>query len=199
MNIGIDIDGVLTDIHEFNLRHAPPFFKRKYGREVVDEKPYDIREIFKCPDKEWMAYWRRYLLKYATAEPARKGAKEFTEKLREDGHTVIIITKRVFTAKKSPLGKIMRALVNSWLKRNGIWHFEAVFCVHDDPDIKKKVCLERSIEILIDDEPENINSVSQVAKVICFDTSYNSECQGENVFRACDFEEAYAIINKQIL
>jgi len=78
MNIGIDIDGVLTDIHEFNLRHAPPFFKRKYDREVVNEEPYDIRDIFNCPDKEWIAYWKRYLLKYATAEPARAGAREFT-------------------------------------------------------------------------------------------------------------------------
>jgi len=197
MNIGIDIDGVLTDIHEFNLRHAPPFFKKKYDREVVDEAPYDIRDIFKCPDKEWLAYWRRYLLKYATVEPARQGAKDFTEKLRSDGHEVIIITKRVFTAKRGVLGKIMRTLVRNWLRRNGIWHREAIFCAHDVTDIKKTICLEKNIKILIDDEPTNIEVVASVAKVICFDTSYNRDCEGENIFRATNFEEAYALITQQ--
>jgi uncharacterized HAD superfamily protein len=42
MNIGIDIDGVLTDIQGFNRRHAPTFFKRMFNRDVVDENPYDI-------------------------------------------------------------------------------------------------------------------------------------------------------------
>jgi len=198
MNIGIDIDGVLTDIHEFNLRHAPPFFKRKYDRDVVDETPYDIRDIFACPDKEWLAYWKRYLLKYATAEPARAGAKDFTEKLIRDGHEIIIISKRVFTANRTGLkgimGKIMRTLVRRWLKRNGILHREAIFCVHDDPDIKKTICVEKDVKILIDDEPINIYSVAAEAKVICFDTSYNRECEGENIFRAKNFDEAYAII-----
>ncbi|MCL2391106.1 MAG: hypothetical protein FWC66_00690 [Oscillospiraceae bacterium] len=196
MNIGIDVDGVLTDIHEFNIRHAPPFFKRKYDREVVDEAPYDIRDIFGCPDKEWIAYWKRYLLKYATVEPARKGAKEFTEKLYADGHEAIIITKRVFTAKKGVMGRLMRTLVRSWLKRNGILHREAVFCVHDDPDIKKAICLDKDVKIMIDDEPENIYAVADVAKAICFDTSYNRDCKGENIYRAKDFDEAYAIIER---
>ena len=195
MNIGIDIDGVLTDIHEFNLRHAPPFFKRKYDRDVVDYKPYDIRDIFGCPDKEWMAYWKRYLLKYSTAEPARQGAREFTEKLVSDGHGIYIISKRVFSANRGLIGKTMRILVRRWLRRNGILHKEAIFCVHDDPDIKKNVCLEKNVSVLIDDEPENIFSVAKVAKVICFDTSYNRQCEGENIFRALNFDQAYTIIN----
>jgi len=47
---------------------------------------------------------------------------------------------------------------------------------------------------MIDDEPLNINSIAQVAKAICFDTSYNRECTGDNIFRARDFEEAYSLI-----
>jgi len=195
MNIGIDIDGVLTDIHDFNLRHAPPFFKKKYDREVVDDAPYDIRDIFKCPDKEWLAYWKRYLLKYAIVEPARAGAKEFTEKLVRDGHEIIIISKRVFAAnEKGFIGKVMRKLVKNWLNRNGILHGDVVFCVHDDPDIKREVCLEKNVKILIDDEPTNIFSVAAIAKVLCFDTTYNRHCEGENIFRVRNFDEAYALI-----
>ena len=197
MNIGIDIDGVLTDIHDFNLRHAPPFFKEKYNRDVVDDKPYDIRDIFACPDREWMSYWKRYLLKYATSEPARSGAKAFTEKLVEDGYGIIIISKRVFTAKKwSPLGKVMRVLVKNWLERNGILHDEVVFCVHDDEDSKKDVCLEKNVKVLIDDEPTNIFSVASIAKVFCFDNTYNEDVEGDNIFRVHNFEEAYELISE---
>ncbi|MCL2365787.1 MAG: hypothetical protein FWC75_01935 [Oscillospiraceae bacterium] len=196
MTIGIDIDGVLTNIHEFNMRHAPAFFKRKYNRDIVDDTPYDIRDIFACPDKEWFAYWRRYLIKYATAEPARQGAKEFTEKLREDGHEIVIISKRVFSARKGPLGKFMRMMVKNWLKRNGIWHREAIFCDHNVADIKRTICLEQGVKILIDDEPENIYAVAEVAKVICFDTSYNQDVTGENIFRAKNFDEAYTLVTE---
>jgi len=196
MNIGLDIDGVLTDIHDFNLRHAPSFFKNKFNREMVDQAPYDIRDIFGCPDKEWIAYWRRFLLKYSTREPARAGAKEFTEKLRKDGHKVLIISKRVLSARKGFMGKLMRTVVENWLKRNGILHDETIYCVHDDPDIKQKICLEKSVAVLIDDDPENIFSVAAVAKVICFDTSYNRQCEGENIFRVEDFEKAYTLITQ---
>ena len=194
MNIGIDIDGVLTDIHSFNRRHAPPFFKRKYGRDVVDENPYDIRDIFGCTDKEWMSYWKKYLLKYALFEPARKGAKAFVDKLREDGHEITIISKRVFAGGRGFLGVIMRTIVRNWLWRNGIWHKDVVFCRHDVSDIKKTVCLEKHVGILIDDEPENILAVAAIAMVICFDTSYNRECEGDNIFRVTNFEEAYCLI-----
>jgi len=109
---------------------------------------------------------------------------------------VLIISKRVFSAKKGFIGKLMRTLVRRWLKRNGIWHIDTIFCVHDDPDIKKVICLERNVSILIDDEPENIFSVAEIAKVICFDTSYNRHCEGENIFRARNFDEAYTLINE---
>jgi len=196
MKIGIDIDGVLTDIHGFNFRHAPAYFKRKYGREVADKDPNDIRDIFKCPDSEWIAYWRRYLLKYITVEPARKGAKAFTQMLRKDGHEVFIISKRAFTCRQDLFGLIMRAIVRNWLWRNGIWYCKLIFCDNEVPDSKRTVCLDEHVSIMIDDEPLNINSIAPIAKVICFDTTYNRECSGENIFRAKDFQEAYSLISE---
>jgi uncharacterized HAD superfamily protein len=194
MNIGIDLDGVLTDIQGFNLRHAPPFFKKKYNREVVDENPYDIRGIFNCPENEYKAYWKRYLFIYAIFEPARKGAKEFTHKLRDDSHKVYIISKRVFTCRDIFLGKLMRCIVRSWFWRNGIWHSEIVFCDNDVPDSKGVACINKHIDVMIDDEPVNIEAIAPIAKVICFDASYNRDCKGENISRAKDWEEVARLI-----
>jgi uncharacterized HAD superfamily protein len=89
MNIGIDIDGVLTDMQGFHLRHAPRFFKKKFNRDIVDEMPYDIRDMFQCSEEERYAYWKKYLFRYATFEPARKGTKEVTRKLCAESNRCI--------------------------------------------------------------------------------------------------------------
>jgi len=194
LNIGIDVDGVLTDIHSFNLQHAPKFFKKRFNRDVADETPYDIRDIFKCPESEYKAYWKKYLLRYAIFEPARKGAKATVRKLHEDGHKIYIISKRVFTCQDNFLGKLMRFIVRNWLWRNGIKHHEIVFCDNDIADSKKTACLEKRIDIMVDDEPVNIYSVAPIAKVICFATSYNRDCEGVNIVRVQDWEEVYGVI-----
>ena len=194
MNIGIDIDGVLTNIHSFNHRHAPSYFKRKYNLDIVDEDSLDIRDIFQCSKKHFIFYWRKYLFRYVTSEPPRKGAKEFTRRLRKDGHVIFIISKRVFSCRKNPLGILMRKLVRRWLWRNGIRHHKVVFCEASDEDSKKIACIKNNIDIMLEDEVVNINSIASVAKVICYDTSYNRNCEGENIHRVKNFEEAYKLI-----
>ena len=196
MNIGIDIDGVLTDIHGFNQRNAPHFFKRKFGHDVVDECSYDIREIFDCTDHEFKAYWKKHLLKYTLIEPPRESAKEIVRKLIADGHNIFIISKRVFTYRQDFLGRLMRFIVRNWLWRNGIFYKEIIFCDNDIPDSKRTVCLEKHIDVMVDDDAVNINSIAPIAKVICFDTTYNRDCEGENIIRAHNWNEVYLLINE---
>ena len=194
MNIGIDMDGVITDIQGFNRKRAPSFFKKKFNREVADEIPYDIRDIFQCPENEYRAYWKKYLFVYAIFEPARPGAKSIIRKLNEDGHKVYIISKRVFTCQKNFLGMLMRFLFRNWLWRNGIKYHEIVFCNNDVPDSKQTACSENCIDVMIDDEAVNIEAISPIAKVICFDASYNRDCKGENVWRAHNWGEVYELV-----
>ncbi|MDR2599801.1 MAG: hypothetical protein LBC73_05940, partial [Oscillospiraceae bacterium] len=173
---------------------APPFFKKKFNRDVVDENPYDIRDIFKCTEDEYKAYWKKYLLRYVITEPARKGAKKFIRKLHKDRHKVFIISKRVFTCQDDFIGKLMRFLMKNWLWRNGIRYDEIVFCDNDTPDSKRTACLEKSIDIMIDDEPVNIEAIAPIAKVICWDASYNRDCEGENIVRVRDWGEVERLI-----
>ena len=194
MNIGIDVDGVLTDIQGFNLKHAPAFFKKKFSVDVVDENPLDIRDIFKCSDDEYKAYWNRYLLKYIISEPARKGAKQTIRTLRKDSHKIFIISKRVFTTHDNFRGRLMRFLMRNWLWRNGIRYDEIIFCDNDIPDSKRTACLENNIDVMIDDEPVNIEAIAPIAKVICFDASYNRECKGENIFRTRSWSETTSLM-----
>ena len=199
MNIGIDVDGVLTDIQGFNLKHAPPFFKKKFKRDVADKYSYDIRDIFKCSEVEYKAYWKKYLLKYVLFKPVRNGAKEVINQLRKDGHTVIIITKRVFTCNDDFRGRLMRLLIKNWLWRNGIKYDDIVFCDNDILDSKLTACMNKKIDVMIDDEPININAIAPIAKVICFSASYNCDCEGENVFHAGNWNEVYYIVERKQL
>ena len=50
--IGLDIDGVLTDIHKFQLEKGEKFFKEKFKKDVVNRDAQDINEIFECSEKE---------------------------------------------------------------------------------------------------------------------------------------------------
>ena len=196
MRIGLDIDGVLTDIHGFVFRHASSYFKRGYDPELAEKDPHNLRDIFDCSEEEWIAYWKKYFFKYIFMEPARKGAKAFTEMLRKDGHEIFIISKRAYTCRQDVIGKIMRAVVRNWLWRNGIWYCELIFCDNAVPDSKRTVCQDKNVGIMIDDEPLNINAVAPIARAICFDTSYNRGCEGENIFRVRGFEEAYNLIRE---
>jgi len=196
MNIGIDVDGVLTDIQGFNQRHAPGFFRKKFNREAVDANPYDIRDIFACPDDEYKAYWKRFLFVYAIFESARKGARETVRALKKDGHKIYIVSKRVFTCQDDFLGKLMRLIVRNWLWRNRICYDEIVFCDNDVPDSKGEACQKKNIDVMIDDEIVNIRAIVPFAKVICYDASYNRDCEGEGIVRAKDWGDVYNLIKK---
>jgi uncharacterized HAD superfamily protein len=189
MKIGIDVDGVLTDMQGFNNRNAPRFFALAFNRSVVNENANDIRDMFNCQEKEYKAYWKKYLLRYVIFEPARKGAKTVIRKLHDNGNEIFIISKRVFTCRDDFMGKLMRFLLRNWLCRNGIKYDEIVFCDTNVLDSKRIVCMEKHIDVMIDDEPVNIETIAPITKVICFDTSYNQECEGENIMRAREWGE----------
>jgi uncharacterized HAD superfamily protein len=196
MNIGIDVDGTITDLQGFYLRHAPQFFKKKFNRDVVDESAYYIRDMFKCTEKEQYAYWKKYLFKYCITVPPRKNAKKIIQRFHKDGHNIYIISKRVLTCRDDFLGKLMRFITKNWLWWHGIKYNEVVFCDNDIPDSKRIVCMNKQIDIMIDDEVASIEAISPITKVICYDVSYNRECEGENIFRARDWGEVEKIIQK---
>ena len=194
MKIGIDIDGVLTDIHGFHRRHAPEYFMRKYQRTTIDDSRFDVQEMFGCPPKEYRAYWKKHWARYVITEPARADAGKIVRQFLDEGHTVYIISKRAYAYQNGVKGRLMRAFVRNWLRRNGINYQEVIFCDHNAPESKRRVCLEKDIDVMIDDDPENIDVIAPVAKVIIYDTLYNRHCRGENIMRAFDWNAIYRLI-----
>ncbi len=190
MKIGIDIDGVLTNIEQWQLDYGSKVFFEQYKKSISNSNGYDIKEIFDVESRLDDEYWEKYLYEYAKKEPARKFSGEVTNKLKEDGNEIYIITARYFTDRNDENGQKMRDIVINWLKEYNIYYDKIIF----SPDEKLDVCIENNIDLMIEDKVENINNISQKIPVICFDARYNKECIGKNIYRCYSWYDIYAKI-----
>lgn len=187
MRIGIDIDGVLTDIEQWQLDYGSKVVYEQYAKGIVKGNGYDIKEIFNVERNLDDDFWRKYLYDYATKEPARKFSDEVTNKLKEDGNEIYIITARFLTDKDDENGKKMRNIVTNWLKEYNIYYDKIIF----SPEDKLDICLENGIDLMIEDKVDNINTISEKIPVICFDARYNQECKGKNIYRCYSWYDIY--------
>ena len=190
MRIGIDIDGVLTDIEQWQLDVGGKFFS-KYNKSVVNNEGYEITEIFDISNELDDEFWNEYLYEYVTKEPSRKYASEVIKKLKDDGNEIYIVTARYLTDRDTDDGKRMRKIVVNWLKEQNIYYDEIIF----SPEDKKENCKKYNIDIMIEDKVDNINKISSIIPVICFHAGYNKECKGNNIYRVYNWYDIYNLIN----
>lgn len=190
MRIGIDIDGVLTDIEQWQLDFGGKYFSA-FGKSVVNKNGYEITEIFNVNDELDSQFWNEYLYEYVTKEPSRKFASEVIKKLKEDGNEIYIVTARYLTNINTKEGQEMREIVVKWLNEQKIYYDKIIFSTED----KLEDCKKNNIDIMIEDKVENINIVSTAIPVICFHAGYNKECIGKNIYRAYNWYDIYNLIN----
>lgn len=192
MRIGIDIDGVLTDFEKWQLDFGSKFFI-KYNKNIVVPDGYDSNTVFNITQKMDSEFWEKYLYDYAKNEPARKFAGEVIDILKEKGYEIYIITARYLTDRDDHLGERMRNIVKEWLVKNNINYDKIIF----SPEDKYDICKDNNIDIMIEDKVDNINKISKILPVICFDASYNKSCIGNNIYRVYTWYDIYyTIMNK---
>ena len=156
--IGIDVDGVLTYLEEYQLKTGKKYFKTQ----DFDETKYDIQDIFNVTKKEREKYWTKYIWNYCLTEPIRVDAKKVIDKLKEDGHEIHIITGRVHTTKDNAKGKLFRKMLVYWLKKNGIQYDSINYCSESNSASEKfEICKKLGIDIMIEDKKENIDAISE--------------------------------------
>lgn len=190
MRIGIDIDGVLTDIEQWQLDYGGKFFS-KFNKSVVNKDGYEIITIFEVDDNLDNQFWNAYLYEYVTKEPSRKFASEVIKKLKEAGNEIYIVTARYLTDRNTKEGQEMREIVVKWLNEQEIYYDKIIF----SPEDKLEDCKKNNIDIMIEDKVENINILSTAIPVICFHAGYNKECIGKNIYRAYNWYDIYNLIN----
>lgn len=196
MNIGIDVDGVLTNLEEYQLKYGRKYFK-DIPEDKIDETKIDIQEIFGCTKEEREKFWTKYIWQYCLKEPPKKNASLILNRLKDDGHKIYIITSRAHATEDNFVGEIFRKMLYHWLEKEQIPYENITLCSEKDSEVDKlEACKKYKIDVMIDDKSENVMTLSTITKVLCFDAKYNQECSGENITRVYDYNQIYDEINK---
>lgn len=196
MRIGIDIDGVLTDLDRFQFDYFSKFCVENKIEYKIKASDYNICKTFGLGKKEEDRFWNDYLKHYAKHEKARPFAAQVLRKLKKrGGDEIYIITARWLTNRDDKLGKEMRKTVKRWLKKNKIVYDKLIFS-NAEKEEKVAEIQEHHIDLMIEDSPKNLTQLSAIIPLICYDASYNQHCKNDNIYRCYSWFDIYNTINK---
>lgn len=189
MNIGFDIDGVLTDFEIFVATYGSKFLQTTIKNiKVGNIETRDISGMFACSVEEEDRFWEEYLEYYSREYPSRLGMADVMDKLRQK-HKIYIITNR--SDSKIPQAT-MQQWVAEWLEKEQFHYDELIF----NNGSKLQACLDNKIDIMIEDTPMHISELSQYMPCMCINAHYNSECEGKNIYRCYSAYDLYEKIRK---
>lgn len=191
MNIGIDLDGVLTNYRQFALEQGQKYCRENNKGKLVNPEAYNSTDMFDWDEKTDLDFWIRNIFLYARENPVIEGAAENIKKLKADGHTIFIITARMVANPeekcKEEIKEKMRTTVKEWLAKNGIEYDYIIF----SPENKSKHIIENDIDVMIEDSPNNVKNLSKLTKIICMDWPYNKGIENDNIYRCYNWNEIY--------
>lgn len=190
MRIGIDIDGVLTNLEQFSVDYFSKFCSDNNINYNIGKSSYNIYDTFNVTKEQEDSFWEKYILEYAKNEKIRPFAAEVIKKLRDNGHEIYIITARWLTNREDSLGDNMRNIVKSWLERNNVIYDKIIFTKSQNEN-KEQDINENNIDLMIEDNPNNINELSNIIPVICYNATYNTHCNNANIFRCYSWYDIY--------
>lgn len=189
MNIGFDIDGVLTDFETFIATYGCKFLGTTIKNMAISQiNDDDIAEMFACDTETENKFWKEYVEKYCTEYPSRLGLSDVMTELKKQ-HTIIIITNR--SVPIVPM-EIMKSWVKEWLAKEKLPYDKIVF----NNGSKLQACLDNKIDVMIEDSPKHIKELSEYMNCICFDSHYNTDCKGKNIRRCYSSYDLYEHIKE---
>lgn len=193
MKIGIDIDGVLTDEHRYIIDYGTNYFTKNNIQYKLHNDIYDSKEIFEVTEEQYNEFWKENLLKYSEKILIRPFASEVINKLKKNNNRIYIITSRSFTTYENEYKEQMQLIVKQWLHKNNIIYDDIIFSSK-----KLEVCKELNIDLMIEDNPNNIQSISKYIPVLCYDHPYNKKIVDNNIIRCYSWYDIYIKIEEII-
>ncbi len=187
MRIGVDIDGVLTDIYNYMLDYGSKFFIDLKGRHISNPNAYDSDEIFGATQAEDIEFWNSDFNHYSWTAP-RPFACEVLNRLKLEGHEICVITNRANGEDSTFFSdESMKKIVARWLKKYKLNYDKLIFSTGN----KLAEIKENKIDVMIDDAPSNVLALSKIIKVLCYDCRYNQNLEGKNITRVFSWYDIY--------
>lgn len=189
MKIGIDVDNTIIDTLPVLKKYCREYNEKVIKRNLkMNEEGFAVANLYEWTQEEKTDFLIKYIDEVREQAPIKKNAQEIIRKLKQEGNTIYIITARKQIGDRSPYEATQK-----FLKKNDFQYDELV--VQKD---KKQFCIDNNIDVLIDDEPQNIDSVSKFIPVIVFEAIHNKKFNGKNIIKVNTWNEVYNIIKNKI-
>ena len=94
MNIGIDIDGVLTDLEKAIIDFGTKMSVEEKWPIKIDVSKYWEVEALEWTQEQADKFWNKYLVEYVVESKPRMFSEEIIEMLKKEENNIYIITAR---------------------------------------------------------------------------------------------------------
>lgn len=194
MKIGIDTDGVLTDMSDYLIKTGI----KRLKREPINPNAYSIEEMFDASKWEVIKHGLPIFVDYCKNCPPRADTSKVIQKLNDKGHELFEITARKFVMMKNPIGAYSRKILLEWYKNNALKFKKVVFCSEKNTAVEKtKACTELGVKVMVEDRPEIAEYLANNGiTVLLFDAPYNQGLSGETIHRVYGWNDVYKFIRE---
>lgn len=189
MKIGIDIDNVISNFNDTLLNEYLLHDKELRNSGIINKNAeYVRRGMFDWSGDEEITFYKNNIEKIVKKLGVIEGAKEYIDKLHDDGHIICIITGRDNGEYTEPYN-----MTKKWLEDNNIYYDNLILTDVYDKHAKIKQCLEHNIDIMIDDSVRICSDcIENGITTVLMDTPYNKY---SNIQRVKSWEEFYRYVS----
>lgn len=189
MRIGIDIDNVISNFDEMLLETYLIHDKELRNTGIINPNAKYIRTgMFDWSNEEEFSFYKDNIECIAKKLKVKEKAKEYIDRLHNDGHLIYIITGRDNGEYSEPYN-----MTKKWLDENNIYYDNLILTDAYDMHAKSLECLKNDIDIMIDDSVRICSDlITSGITTILMDTPYNRKI---NIKRVKNWEEFYEFVS----
>ena len=152
MKIGIDLDGVVFDSEkEFRIYSELYEVEVLKRNSIINSKELAFQKRYKWTQEEIEDFLNRYHEKIVLESNFMPGVREVLNKLKKDGHELVVITAR---------GGLNPKMVEVTKKRLRDTEMDIFDKYYFNTENKQDICQKENIDIMIDDSYEKCKNIS---------------------------------------
>ena len=185
INIGIDIDGTVTDPYGFI-----PFLNEIFGKNITKEQytTLDWEQLYGTVEGDfYINFDNNYSYTYEAAEPAQFAVDVIKKLEQSDDINVYFVTAR---------RECLKEITAKWFDKYGI-NANNIYLL--GPVKKSGKALELGCDIFIEDDPNNAMDIAKNGiGVLLIDTNYNKDVECDNITRVRTWKEMDECISNKL-
>ena len=153
MRIGIDLDGVIFDSEKLYRIYSELYDIQDLKKNSIrNNREIKFQDRYSWSEEETDGFVKKYHRKITETANFMPGAKDIIPLLKEEGHTLIVITAR------GKLNKDLIPITIQRLKDNDLDIFEKYYWGTEN---KEEICKQEKIDLMIDDSNKNCKKLAR--------------------------------------